>query len=548
MSPFELKNILIKMAEGENGNKIYNAGRGNPNFFNVLCRKAFAKLTYYACEVSNSYFDKDFIGYELITSDDLYVKLLNYIQDDKSQEALFLKCALEYAKDIIGLDINKFCFELVECILGDFYPGCPDSSPDKFSSGQDYPVPPRIYSTFEKVINAYLIEILMSGNAPEEHNFQLFATEGGTAAMIYTFKSLRVNGILKEKDQIAILTPIFSPYLEIPELAEYDLVQIQIESSEGDGDWEISEKELEKLNNDQIKAIFVVNPTNPTSVSLSHETVKEISKIAIAKDMIILTDTVYATFVDEYYSFIREAPENTICVYSFSKYFGVTGWRLGTIMISDKNIIDNKLLKNLDAETKEKLQKRYSIVADKDDVHELTFIDRLAIDSRDVALAHTGGLSGPQQAFMTLLSLYNLLDQEKKYNKIIEDILTKRLKYLFSSMGITEPYSSKPNHSKYYVVLNLADFAKKIYGKNYDEGFNDFLTAENTITKFLFPLAEDKHTVCLPAAGFAGPENSIRISLANLNTEYYLKIGKNIRDTLKTTYAEWMIEKLNIPQ
>jgi len=35
LSPFELKNILIKMAKGKDPRKMLNAGRGNPDFFNM---------------------------------------------------------------------------------------------------------------------------------------------------------------------------------------------------------------------------------------------------------------------------------------------------------------------------------------------------------------------------------------------------------------------------------------------------------------------------------------------------------------------------------
>ena len=38
ISPFELKNKLIKMAEGKNPDQMLNAGRGNPNFFNDFGR------------------------------------------------------------------------------------------------------------------------------------------------------------------------------------------------------------------------------------------------------------------------------------------------------------------------------------------------------------------------------------------------------------------------------------------------------------------------------------------------------------------------------
>ena len=48
----------------------------------------------------------------------------------------------------------------------------------------------------------------------------LFAVEGGTAAMCYVFNSLVANGVLRRGDTIALGTPIFTPYLEIPHLQE----------------------------------------------------------------------------------------------------------------------------------------------------------------------------------------------------------------------------------------------------------------------------------------------------------------------------------------
>ena len=49
-------------------------------------------------------------------------------------------------------------------------------------------------------------------------SFDLFAVEGGTAAMCYVFKSLVENRILHRGDTIALGTPIFTPYIEMPHL------------------------------------------------------------------------------------------------------------------------------------------------------------------------------------------------------------------------------------------------------------------------------------------------------------------------------------------
>ena len=59
----------------------------------------------------------------------------------------------------------------------------------------------------------------------------------------------------------------------------------------------------------------------------------------------LLTDDVYGTFVPGFRSLLGELPHNTIGVYSYSKYFGCTGWRLGVIAVHEDNIFDKMIAK-----------------------------------------------------------------------------------------------------------------------------------------------------------------------------------------------------------
>lgn len=47
---------------------------------------------------------------------------------------------------------------------------------------------------------------------------------------------------------------------------------------------------------------------------------------------------------------------------------------------------------------------------------------------------------------------------------------------------------------------------------------------------FLFRFADNNATVCLPGKGFAGPEWSLRVALANIDAEHCARVGQ---DTLK---------------
>ena len=75
-------------------------------------------------------------------------------------------------------------------------------------------------------------------------------------------------------------------------------------------------------------------------------------------------------------------------------------------------------------------------------------------------------------------------------------------------------------------------WAKKFYG----EDFVEYLKKTYNPLDVVFRLASETSLVVLNGGGFDGPEWSVRVSLANLNDEDYVKIGKNIRSIL-TEYA-----------
>ncbi len=84
-----------------------------------------------------------------------------------------------------------------------------------------------------------------------------------------------------------------------------------------------------KLEDPKIKAFFVVNPGNPTSMAIDAPTLKKIVDLVKKKrpDLLLLTDDVYGTFVPGFRSLMAELPENTIGVYSFFR--NTSGARAG---------------------------------------------------------------------------------------------------------------------------------------------------------------------------------------------------------------------------
>jgi len=257
----------------------------------------------------------------------------------------------------------------------------------------------------------------------DRDSFDLFAVEGGTAAMAYIFATMKENKLIFPGDRIALGSPIFTPYLEIPALNDYQLEQVAIEA-DPKREWQYPASELRKLEAPSIKAFFLVNPSNAPSVKIDDEGLEIIADIVRKRpDLIILTDDVYGTFADNFRSLFAIWPDNTILVYSFSKYFGATGWRLGVIALSHNNILD-RTISSLPEQDLQELDERYSSLTP--EPRKIKFIDRLVADSRAVALNHTAGLSTPQQVQMVLFSLFNMMDSRMDYKKALKALARRR--------------------------------------------------------------------------------------------------------------------------
>jgi aspartate 4-decarboxylase len=84
--------------------------------------------------------------------------------------------------------------------------------------------------------------------------------------------------LIEEGDKIAINMPTFTPYLEIPKLTNYEMVEVNLEARE-DNKWEIPLEALTVLEGESIKAFFLVNPSNPASRALGSNLLKRIKEI-----------------------------------------------------------------------------------------------------------------------------------------------------------------------------------------------------------------------------------------------------------------------------
>lgn len=518
ISPFEFKNKLIDLAKDKKSAHILlDAGRGNPNWTASTPRDAFFTFGHFAVSETKRTFEScDLAG--IPHKEGIYNRFLKFIEENKNFPAIeLLEKIINYGIKEKGFNPDGFLYELCDAIIGD-----------------NYPYPDRMLPHIESIVHDYILKELCY--LPPSKKFKLFAVEGATAAMCYIFDSLIANELLQRKDKIAIMTPIFTPYLEIPQLPRYDLESIYIHASEineeGSYTWQYPEEELNKLKDPSIKALFLVNPSNPPSMAI-HDKSKELLKDIVTNynpNLMIISDDVYGTFVNKFQSLVADLPNNSIGVYSYSKYFGVTGWRLGTLALYEDNIFD-KLISELPSEKKEMVNKRYESLST--DPEKIPFIDRIVADSRQVALNHTAGLSTPQQVQMAFFSAFSLVDKKNTYKNQTIAICHRRQKLLFE--GLDLPIKENPYDASYYAEFDLLQWALKNYGPE----FANYLESNYKPVDVLYKLAEESSIVLLSGGGFQGPEWSVRISLANLDDDAYSEIGTVLRKILEDFVHYW---------
>ncbi|MGW9435301.1 bifunctional aspartate transaminase/aspartate 4-decarboxylase [Streptomyces sp. NPDC055607] len=528
LSPFELKDTFISLAkeaqEDQPGQKdksqvqMLNAGRGNPNWVATGPREAFYALGYFSLAESRRVWTADDLGGmpEVKGSGERFDAFVRQHPDLPGIE--LLEKSVAYAVERFGFDRDSFLHELTDSSVGD-----------------NYPVPDRMLPHAERIVRGYLDDEMFDGKPPAGTT-SLFATEGGTAAMCYIFDSLMKNGLLRKGDRIALMVPVFTPYIEIPELDTYDFDVVTVEASlfteTGVRQWRYPAEEVAKLEDPSVKLVCLVNPSNPPSLALSRRVTDQIKEIVASKNpnLLIVTDDVYGTFVPGFRSIAADLPRNTLLVYSYSKHYGATGWRLGVIGLNDDNVID-AMLAGLPEEEKERLNKRYGTLTLEPE--KMRFIDRMVADSRQVALNHTAGLSLPQQVMMVLFSLFDMLEEGRAYKERIRGIVNQRLELLLE--GARMKISEDPQRAAYYIELDLLAEAERVHGKP----FADFLEKNYEPVDPLFRLAQQTGVVLLNGGGFDGPEWSVRVSLANLDDLDYLKIGHHLRAIFDAYAEEW---------
>src|SRR3954449_333167 len=158
---------------------------------------------------------------------------------------------------------------------------------------------------------------------------RIVVTTGSSAGFILAFLSLFEPG-----DRVAVACPGYPPYRHI--LTALGCEPVLIEISEATG-WSITiEALLEAHRRTPLKGVLVASPANPTGTMMRPEALARLIAAAEAEGIRFISDEIYHGLD---YAFraatAAQFSQNAVIINSFSKYFCMTGWRVGWIVAPD---------------------------------------------------------------------------------------------------------------------------------------------------------------------------------------------------------------------
>jgi len=132
---------------------------------------------------------------------------------------------------------------------------------------------------------------------------------------------------------VMFFAPYWTPIHDQVRFAGGIEVRVPWDAVRGRGD---IREELEMRVTPRVRVIYVNTPANPTGDVLTREQLTHIADFAKAHDLTVIADEAYEDLLyDGDHTSIASLPdmrERTISVYTFSKSFSMTGWRIGYVV------------------------------------------------------------------------------------------------------------------------------------------------------------------------------------------------------------------------
>ena len=166
---------------------------------------------------------------------------------------------------------------------------------------------------------------------------RVIITMGSSPALL-----LAMLTVLNPGDEILITDPHYACYPQIISVARGVAKKIPVYESDG---YQVDPAEIRKNIGRKTKAVLVNSPANPTGAVMDREVLRELSEMGL----FVISDEIYHGLVyGARVDSVLEFTDNAIAINGFAKFYSMTGWRLGYMIVPEDLIrYVQKLQQNL---------------------------------------------------------------------------------------------------------------------------------------------------------------------------------------------------------
>ncbi|HZY74006.1 MAG TPA: aminotransferase class I/II-fold pyridoxal phosphate-dependent enzyme, partial [Edaphobacter sp.] len=175
-----------------------------------------------------------------------------------------------------------------------------------------------------------LAEKLRTRNHLDAQVDDVLITAGGAHALYVSFQT-----VLDPGDDLLLFSPYWTPIRDMVLSAQARPLLVPTASARRNG----LSATHEQFSTPHTRAIYYNTPQNPSGTVFSQKEAEEIAAFAKKRNLVVIADEAYEDLVYEgEHVSIASLPgmaERTISTYTFSKSYGMTGWRIGYVVAKE---------------------------------------------------------------------------------------------------------------------------------------------------------------------------------------------------------------------
>ena len=171
---------------------------------------------------------------------------------------------------------------------------------------------------------------------------RIVVTAGASAAL-----QLACLALIEAGDEVLMPDPSYPCNRHFVSAAEGTAVLLPTTAAER---FQLSADKVQAAWGDKTRGVLLASPSNPTGTSIDPSELRRIHEVVSARGGITLVDEIYLplSYDERYGQTALALSDDIISINSFSKYFNMTGWRLGWLVVPEALVpVVERLAQNL---------------------------------------------------------------------------------------------------------------------------------------------------------------------------------------------------------